>query len=488
MNKKHITPFFHSLAFKIYCTAALCILSLLLANWLLNHFAFSGYYRSEKHSSLTQTFAQLSDSSQNRERLSQYLEQQEAQTDTTFLLWNDYQILYRSSSLPLSGSGMGGFLLMPPLDMEPGTYLITDRPFREQTASADTLTLYGKTENGINVMLQTSLTDVDKSTAIANRFLLWSALVTIVVGGIAVWLLARSFTKPVSQLSSMAQKMATLDFHDRYHGTGRDELAALGTSLNTVSEVMETTLSELKTANARLLGDVEKSERQDEARRSFISNVSHELKTPIALIQTYAEGLRENVAEDTQQREFYCEVISDEAQRLSQMISRMTMLMQLESGKAELQIDRFDIRHLCERLLERHAPLLEERGISMPVLPVQPFFVWGDALLIDNVMTNYLTNALHYVEENGTIHIGWEPTGNQTLRITVYNSGSHIPESDLSRVWESFYKVDKARTHSYGGTGIGLSVVAAIMRVHRMPYGVCNREDGVEFYIELPIT
>ena len=232
---------------------------------------------------------------------------------------------------------------------------------------------------------------------------------------------------------------------------------------------------------------MEKSEKQDEARRAFISNVSHELKTPIALIQTYSEGLRENAAENPEERDYYCRVIEEEAQHLSQVISRMTMLMQLQSGKAELQIERFDIRALCEKLLERHAPLFEEHHIPMPVLPQAAAYVWGDALLIENVLTNYMTNALNHVNENGCIRIQWHAVNDTTLHITVYNSGSHIPGEDLPHIWESFYKADKAHTRSYGGSGIGLSVVAAIMQVHRMPYGVRNTENGVEFFIELPM-
>ncbi|MBR2338963.1 MAG: HAMP domain-containing histidine kinase [Clostridia bacterium] len=478
-----------SFAFRIYGAFALCILLLLLFNWTLNSFVFADHYRSQKEAVLTTTYESINSWSGDRDSLSAYLEQHTASQNMSILIWNEHRIVYTNAQTAYE-PGFGSFPFLAPLDMANNSYTVTDRSATGANGShtaGDAMTLYGRTQAGINVMLRIPLSDTHESTAIANRFLLWSSLATLAISCVVAVLLVRSFTRPISRLSRMAQSMAALDFRDRYVSTGHDELAELGKNLNTMSQTMEQTLSELKTANARLLGDMEKSERQDEARRSFISNVSHELKTPIALIQTYSEGLRENAAGSPEEREYYCHVIEDEAQRLSQIISRMTMLMQLESGKADLQIERFDIRALCERLLERYAPLFEERRVPLPTLPNESSYVWGDALLIENVLTNYTTNALNHVNEGGCIRIDWHIVSEDVLRIAVYNSGSHIPEEEATHIWESFYKVDKARTRAYGGTGIGLSVVAAIMQVHRMPYGVRNTDEGVEFFIELPI-
>lgn len=131
--------------------------------------------------------------------------------------------------------------------------------------------------------------------------------------------------------------MARLDFSERYDGRGRDELADLGNSLNVMSDTLESAIRDLREANSRLSRDVEEKTRQNEARRAFISNVSHELKTPIALIQTYAEGLREDIAAGAGNRAYYCEVIEDESQKMSQMIKKMTLLMQLEDGSSQLE-------------------------------------------------------------------------------------------------------------------------------------------------------
>ncbi len=475
--KSTITRFFRSVAGKVFCVLAVCIVALLLFNLLLNTFAFARLYEREKESLLTQAYTDAADAIAKRDNLADELAHYHVDYDMSILIWSDYQVLYTTDRL----SGLPVLTLTPPA-VSNGSYIVSTR--QQTDRDAVSMVLYGKSAEGIHITLRLPIADSQASIAATNRFLWWATLGTLVLSCVIVFVLARIFTRPVRQLSGMAQRMARMDFSDRYMGRGQDELAHLGHSLNTVSETMEHSLSELKTANARLQSDMESTARQNEARSRFIRNVSHELKTPISLIQTYAEGLHENIAANAADREFYCTVIEDEAQKLSQIIAKLTTLMQLESGGGELTIERFDLSALLKRLLQRYAPLFEERGISLPALSDTPSFVWGDALLIEQVFTNYLTNALHHVTEGGEIHIRIQPQEN-ALRVTVYNDGAPIPEDDLPHIWESFYKIDKARTRAYGGTGIGLSVVAAIMQAHHMPYGVKNREGGVEFFADL---
>ncbi len=476
--KTAITRFFRSVAGKVFCVLTVCILALLMVNWLLNTFAFARLYEREKETLLTEAYndaaAVVAERADPESTLSHY----HTDHDMSILIWSEHQVLYTTDRR----AGPAVITVTHPA-VTNGSFIIQNRS--DSADMGDSMVLYGKTREGINITLQLPISDLQASTAITNRFLWWATLGTLALSCVTVFFLARVFTRPVRRLSGQAKRMAELDFSDRYTGEGQDELAELGRSLNTVSETMEQSLSELKTANARLQSDVELTTRQNEARNRFIRNVSHELKTPISLIQTYAEGLHENIAADAADREFYCTVIEDEAQKLSQIIAKLTTLMQLESGGDELSIERFDLCALLTRLLQRHAPVFAERAVELPSLSEEPLFAWGDALLIEQVLTNYLTNALHHVTEGGEIRIGLQPTESKTVRVTVFNTGTPIPDEDLPHIWESFYKIDKARTRAYGGTGIGLSVVAAIMQAHRMPYGVRNTENGVEFFMEL---
>lgn len=472
-----VTRFFRSIAGKLFGALALCILVLLLFNGLLNRFAFQRYYEREQTALLEQAFSVADEALVKRQNVEQALSGYVTDNGIGATVWSGYRLLY-SNDPRLSDSV---FISPEDVPLSAGTYTV-----RTVTQNGEQrLTLLGKSRNGINIMLWGSLSRVGDGVAIVNRFLWWSALATLVCGFIGMYFVSRSVTRPVRQLSAMAQGMAHLDFSGRYVSVGsQDELAELGQSLNTVSQSMAENLAALKTANAKLLADVEQKERQDEARTRFIRNVSHELKTPLSLIQNYAEGLHENAADDAASREFYCTVIEEEAQKLSLILHKLTLLMQLESGKEELQIEQFDIAALAKRLLKRYAPLFAEHNVVPPTVENEPCMVWGDAALIENVLTNYLTNALNHVTDGGEIRLTFEK-GEERTRVTVFNTGAPIPEEDLPHVWESFYKVDKARTREYGGTGIGLSVVAAIMNAHHLPYGVQNTQNGVEFYIEL---
>lgn len=475
---RSVTRFFRSIAGKLFGALALCILVLLLFNWLLNSFAFRGYYEREQTAVLEQAFVVADDVLSKRQNIEQNLGGYVTQKGIGATVWSGYRLLY-SNDPRLSESV---FVSPEDIPVTQGSYTVRNVATQE---GEQRLALFGKSKSGINIMLWCSLSRVGDGVAIVNRFLWWSALATLLCGFVAMYFVSRSVTRPVRQLSDMAQGMAHLDFSGRYVSVGsQDELAELGQSLNTVSQSMSQNLAALKTANAKLLADVEQKERQDEARTRFIRNVSHELKTPLSLIQNYAEGLHENAADDAASREFYCTVIEEEAQKLSLILHKLTLLMQLESGKEELQIEQFDIAALTKRLIKRYAPLFAEHGVSLPAVGDTPYLVWGDAALIENVLTNYLTNALNHVSDGGEIRVTITPNEQRT-RITVFNEGAPIPAEDLPHVWESFYKVDKARTREYGGTGIGLSVVAAIMNAHHLPYGVQNTENGVEFYIEL---
>lgn len=479
--KAAVHRFVRSVTGKVFLVLTLCILALLLLNWVFNTFVFLDFYEDQKKTQLTTAYHDICTAIDDRQDLTGMLSAYQTEYDLSIMIWTNYQLLY--SSQPHNGPLQ---LLRPSEPVANGAYIIA-RSDGENGTAGNGMQLYGKTRTGIHILLKIPVTNMRERTAITNRFLLWSLLVALLLSGAILLWLSRVLARPVRRLSGMAQRMAGMDFSERYTGAGQDELAVLGDSLNAVSETMEQRLSELKTANARLQTDMEQTARQNEARNRFIRNVSHELKTPISLIQTYAEGLHENIAADPADREYYCTVIEDEAQKLSQIITKLTLLMQLESGKEELVIEHFDLTGLISRLLQRHAPLFAERGVALPTLPDTPCYAWGDALLIENVMTNYLTNALHHVADGGTIRIGCEAGASNTVHITVFNTGIPIPQEDLPHIFESFYKVDKARTRAYGGTGIGLSVVAAIMQAHHMPYAVRNLPDGVEFSIDLPV-
>ena len=261
----------------------------------------------------------------------------------------------------------------------------------------------------------------------------------------------------------------------------------LGQNFNIMAEKLEETVTELKNANAELQQDIEKKEKIETMRTEFIGNVSHELKTPIALIQGYAEGLKEGISDDPESRVFYCDVIIDEADKMNQLVKNLLTLNQLEYGE-EFTYERFDIIELIQGILQSNEIIIQQKEAEVKMHADSCVFVWGDALKVEQVIRNYLSNALNHVALERVIDIRVEKDETrEKARITVFNTGEQIPEEDLKQIWGKFYKVDKARTREYGGHGIGLSIVKAIMESFHQDFGVVNYENGVAFWFELDL-
>lgn len=222
-------------------------------------------------------------------------------------------------------------------------------------------------------------------------------------------------------------------------------------------------------------------------RKEFLSNVSHELKTPIALIQGYAEGLKENINDDQESRDFYCEVIMDEAQKMNKMVKKLLTLNQIEFGNNFVQIERFDITQMMNSVLNSTHILFEQKEVKLEFDCEEEVYVWSDEYMIEEVFTNFVSNALNHVSGEKIIRVKMDKY-DDFLRISVFNTGSCIPEEELEKIWIKFYKVDKARTREYGGNGIGLSIVSAIMKSLNHKYGVYNTEDGVCFWFDVDVN
>jgi len=346
------------------------------------------------------------------------------------------------------------------------------------------INVVSRLNNGDYLLLSTPLVSIQESAAIANRFFLFTGLLTILIGCLAIYIFAKRFTKPILELNTIAQKMSELDFSSKYDYSSQDELGELGESINSLSDQLDKSISELQAANQKLQADIEHERRIDEMRKQFISNVSHELKTPIALIQGYAEGLKLNVVEDEENKNYYCDVITDEAAKMNKMVRQLLDLSQIEAGYFPLERGVFDISTLVQEVLTKYDLILKEEQILLIADRVDHLLVNADRSRAEQILVNFLNNAIDHVDGRKQIEIRVEPIV-EKVRISIANTGAPIPDESLSKIFASFYKVDQARTRAYGGTGLGLSIVRAIMEQHQNSYGVENTADGVEFWFQL---
>ena len=214
-------------------------------------------------------------------------------------------------------------------------------------------------------MIRASFSSITESAALSNQFFLYISLFAALIGFVVMYFVSNRFLGPITVLTNIAKRMSELDFTAKYEVKTEDEVGVLGNSMNMLSETLEQALAELKEANTELKKDLEKKEQIDAMRKEFLSNVSHELKTPIALIQGYAEGLMDNINDDEESKEFYCEVIVDEARKMNQMVKKIMDLNQLEFGYNTLTMEHFDIIAMIRAVIAKSDILLKQKEINL---------------------------------------------------------------------------------------------------------------------------
>ena len=308
---------------------------------------------------------------------------------------------------------------------------------KDSRLKTDYLVLLGTLQNGNMILMRTAVESIKESVDIANSFLAYVGLTMVILCAVIIYVVTKRITNPILQLADISRRMTNLDFDAKFQCRGENEINLLGAHMNQLSETLEKTISELKSANNELKIDIEKKTEIDEMRKEFISSVSHELKTPIALIQGYAEGLQECINDDAASREFYCEVIMDEADKMNTLVMNLLTLNQLESNSEQVVFERFNLLEVIQGVVNATAILREQNGITLNVHAQEQAYVWADEFKTEQVLTNYISNAIHYAAGEKRIDIFVLPK-EDTVRVEVFNTGNPIPEEEISHIWDKF--------------------------------------------------
>ena len=527
----------HSIRMRFTCLFLAVVTAVLMAAFLLNTFGLERFYRAQKVKEIEEAYGTINEivmsEGADSERLSEVLtgysdkhnlsiavidsadskSLQSSERSSDFLLQRIQKYLFNSDfreSVKI-------------LDEKENYTVMMTEAEQGRPAAIDCFAYCG--DNQTMLLMSTPVANMKESVLLANRFLSFAGLGALLIGVLLVFVMTKQITEPIRSLAAISRKMGGLDFSERYTGRREDEIGVLGTNMNIMARKLEETIRELKEknlqlkhangllkeANEKLQEDIRRKEEIDEMRKEFIANVSHELKTPIALIQGYAEGLNDGLCEDPESRKYYLDVIIDESGRMNDLVKQLLTLSRLESGAPDLTVETFDLSQAAEGIIGSMKMMAGERNAEILFRAPgkeenAPLLVRGDEFKIEEVLSNYLSNAAHHVNEGGKILVTAEDRG-ETVRTRVFNTGSFIPEEDLPHVWDKFYKVDKAHTRTYGGTGIGLSIVKAVMEAHGMDFGVRNVPEeevremripdlpeagpgrtpgGVEFWFDLP--
>lgn len=341
----------------------------------------------------------------------------------------------------------------------------------------------GKVSPNRLFIAEKSLMSVQNSSEMAKQFIIISGLGTLIIGSILVYFLSKRLTNPIVEINNVAKGIANLNFNKKVDIKSNDELGRLGNSINDISDELSITIKELKIANSKLKEDIEREKRLEKMRRKFVSNVSHELKTPISMIKAYADGLKFSIAKNPEDMEYYTDVIIDESNKMNKLIKDLLHLSSYQSGSFTIQKENFDLKNLLENIIEKYKRNIEDKKIDLQVNTPEECNVYADKIRIEQVITNFMNNALNHVYNSGQIIVNLTDN-DENIHIDFYNSGDKIDESDIENIWDSFYKSQNNTSNT--GTGLGLAIVKAIVNLHSGDYGVENKENGVNFWIELP--
>lgn len=502
-----IQKFSHSLRMKITLIILLIISILLLSIGLLNNFGLPWFYQNEKVSEIKEAYLKIDNEVMKIESNGQHIIDESSYesiiNDSLKSIILDYSNKYNITialvdsftnraiySSAREGDGLLSRIQDGFIGNQKQNILYSNKNYtiilHQTMQKTSFIEGFGYCSNNETiVIMSTPVASLKESVNISNRFLIYMAVIGFIITVIITFIIAKMITNPILELAEISNKMGKLDFTAKYAGNRSDEIQTLGQNMNYMSDRLENAIGKLQEANEILKEDIKRKEAIDEMRKDFIANVSHELKTPIALIQGYAEGLNEGLCEDEESRKYYTEVILDESEKMNKMVKQLLTLSSLESGNSILHKERFNLTSLVESVIESMSILIGEKNVNIVFDSTKDIYLNADEFKIEEVVTNYISNAIHHVKDSGEIRINISDHEN-IIGFSVYNTGNPIPEKDINNVWEKFFKLDKAHSRAYGGSGIGLSIVKAIVEAHNGSVAVRNILEGVEFSFNIP--
>ena len=330
---------------------------------------------------------------------------------------------------------------------------------------------------------------VESTNAAMNMALRYGtsvAALSWIISIFLIYLLSRRLTKPHKSIVQVASRISNLDFSRRCPPAGTRELNDLSCSINGMSDRLQTAVTDLRQTNDRLQVELEKRIRQQRLTTELLANLSHDLKTPIAIISGYAEGLQEGVARTEDQRERYYNTILKESEHMQGIVHRMLALTRLESGEVPLVMEDFDLAALTDDVIELFRREIQRQSLVLDIDYAHPLMARTDYESIRQCIINYIQNAVYHINGGNQIRVRIRREAGQ-LRLSAANSSAPIREEELPRLWDKLYRGDHSRQRSHGEAGLGLAIVRGNLERLGLPYGVRNLAEGmVEFWLCVP--
>ena len=326
-----------------------------------------------------------------------------------------------------------------------------------------------------------SMVPINESARTIKNFFVYVFAGGFIVVVILAFLISQTVTRPIRKLTSSSKELARLNFDTKIDRTQKDEIGELAESLATLAANLKTALSELNEKNRLLEEDVLKSQKLENQRKDFIRDISHELKTPITLIQGYTEGLIDGISEEN--KDEYLSIILDESKNMEKMVKDMIELSYTESDAFNLNKTEFNLSTV---LVNSAAPFLDypSEKLSFNFNIENQYYIEADLDKLSTAIRNIIKNAMTYTDlhQEGQVDISLYEI-NKELILLIHNAPAHIEEAELENIWVQFYKKDRSRQRKDGSSGLGLSIIRNILEKHDLEYNLGNEGNGVAFVI-----
>lgn len=342
------------------------------------------------------------------------------------------------------------------------------------------LILFMSYKNDRYLEIVTPLSLIQEGLELSMKYHIQIIVLAFLLGLIVAYVFSKAMVAPILELKEITQRISQLDFSVKFEKKRKDEIGELGSAINLMGKTLEKNIIEINKANAKLTEDIEKEKKIDKLRKEFVACVSHELKTPIAIIQGYAQGLMENVANE-EDRDFYCEVIIDESYKMDSLVKELLLISQIEAGYFKMNMEEVNIYEIIKDFIDKYST--KSRKINYT--GEKDIVAICDERYIDRVLDNLIVNAIKYSSGSEPVEVKIEKN-DKKCKVIVTNESEYITNKDLETIWNPFVRLDSAIGKE--GHGLGLAIVAGILENHKSQYGVyISEKNHVNFWFDLNI-
>lgn len=332
------------------------------------------------------------------------------------------------------------------------------------------------------VYIRDKMQNVYSSFQLTENFMLGMFVIALAFGSVIMYFLSRNLVKPIQNVARVAESLAERDFREKAEENGDyEEVNHLAKCINSMSEQLQDYVEQIEESKKQLLDQNIQKERMEKARKDFIANASHELKTPLAVISSQVEMLQ--YVQD-EEKKYYINSIQEEVTKMSEMVGNLLDVSVIEHHMEQMKKEPVLMDEVVNYMLMKYDALFKKKKLAIHTELEENCYVSGDREYIEQAMNNFLMNAFEHTKKQGNITVCLK-NKEEGIYFSVYNEGEPIPEKDMEKIWKSFW-MEEYQGERACHAGIGLYIVQSVIQFHGGKYGADNKEAGVEFWFMLP--